>query len=240
MTDRFYPVGLAAEQDAWKTTYETQNEMRSFARSAFPPGCAVHLPGARDTFGFSSPGPLRTRLAQPDAHPEERVGVANPRECHAVPRQQVPDDRVTFHAHDVDEMSRSYRSPVASIAFGSSGRMLPRTRSLPSLTKTPAPPKVSDSPSMLSKLEDQHFSYFVPQGMQREGREKINPHHLSRLRKTDVDRVAFPFTGEGTGFRTQSGATEWFPPGSYEGVPTSYRSSFQKPPYYRLSPLTKH
>jgi len=235
MTDRFYPVGLAADVEAWKTTYEVQNEMRSFARSAFPPGTAVHLPGARDSFGFSSPGPLRMRLAQPDAHPEEKIDIGNPRECHAIPRTQAPDDRATFHVHDTDEMARSYRSPVASVTFGGS-RSLPKTRSLPSLSKTPAPPRMSMAPPLTTKMEDDHFSYFIPKGLHREGEDRINPHHMSKLRK--ADRISFPFTGEGTGFRTQSGMTDWAPPGSYEGVPTSYRTTFAKPPFYRLSPLT--
>lgn len=236
MTDRFYALGLPAEADAWKTTYEVQNEMRAFARSAYPPGTAVHLPGVRDHFGYSNPGPLAHRLAKPELHPKEEVDVSNPREHHAVPHVQIPDDRVTFHNLDMDEMMKSYQSPVAKATLSGTARSnASRSRSLPSLTIQRAPPRFSEPPEQVHRLEDDHFSYFVPKSMQRDGQDKLNTHLLSKLSKSN--RISFPFTGDGTGFRTQSGLTEWFPRGTYKDQPTTYRTNFGKPPYYRLSPL---
>jgi len=66
MTDRFYPVGKHSAEDVWKSSYEVQNEMRSFQRSAYPPGYAGHEPGARERFGYSTPGPFAHRLAKPE------------------------------------------------------------------------------------------------------------------------------------------------------------------------------
>lgn len=235
MTDRFYPVGLHSDMDVWKSSYEVQNEMRSFARSAYPPGCAVHLPGARDTFGFSNAGPIRARLSQPDLFPSEDVDIMNPRESHAMTRIQVPDDRLTFESHDADEMGRSYRSPVAAVHFSPNGTGMRKTRSLPSLTRPPVPSRTSYPPEAIHSIEDDHFNYFVPKGMQRAGKEKMNPHLMSKLHKKD--KISFPFSGEGTGFRTQSGPTQLFPEGSYKDISTSSRTTYAKPSFYRLSPL---
>lgn len=232
MTDRFYPLGLPHEADTWKTTYEVQNEMRTFARSAYPPGTAVHLPGARDRFGFSSPGPIRSRLAQGHLHGTEAVDVPNPRENHAMLRMRVEDERETFRTTDMTEMGRSYRSRVAEVCFSPSqtpsrscfGKSLRKTFSLPAVG---APPRVSTPPDHVHDLQDDHFRYFVPKAMQRYGAAKLNPHQLSKLHNADL--ISFPFSGEGTGFRSQSGPTNLFPEGSYEGVGTSTRSAFQKP-----------
>lgn len=237
MTDRFYPLGLPAEADVWKTSYEVQNEMRAFARSPFPPGTAVHLPGARDKFGFGSPGPLAHRLAKPETALTEDVDLPNPRETLAIPRVQEADERVTFHTHDVDEMVRSYRSPVVNATMtGSKGFGIKKSRSVPSLARTTAPPRISEPPAAVSGLEDEHFSYFLPKGQQRDGRDKINPHTMSKLSKTD--RISFPFSGEGTGFRSQGTQSGWMPGGSYQNQPTTYRTSFTKQPFYRKSPVS--
>lgn len=240
MTDRFYPVGLEAEADAFKTTYEVQNEMRSFPRSAYPPGTAVHLPGTSATFGFSNPGPIRHRLAQGHLHSTEEVDIPNPRESHAMPCMQVPDDRHTFMVHDTEEMGRSYQSPVAAMTFSGgtpskSMQSMRKTRSLPSLNKAPAPARLGDAPSPVHRLEDDHFSYFVPRAQAGSGVDKLNPHLMHKLQKSS--RISFPFSGEGTGFRSQSGKTALFPEGSYKDVPTTSRMAFSKPPFFRLSPL---
>merc|ERR1719433_697410 len=121
MTDRFYPLGLPSADDVWKTSYEVQNEMRSFERSAYPPGTAIHLPGARDKFGFSTPGPIASRLAKPELCLVEETGTQASRGYMATPTYQEPDDRKIFNTLDVQEMqSGSYRSPVAdmSVKFG--------------------------------------------------------------------------------------------------------------------------
>jgi len=228
MTDRFYPLGQPAEADVWKTTYEVQNEMRAFARSPFPPGTSIHQPGAREKFGFSSPGPLAHRLTRPDICLTEDVDVPNPREKHAVARVQVDDDRMTFEKHDTEEMVRSYRSPVAQATLtGSGGFGIKKTRSVPSLTKTMSPKKLSEAPVAVHSLEDDHFSYFVPKGQASDGREKMSTHSLTKLHK--ADRISFPHSGEGTGFRTQGGGSEWMPGGSYKDQPSSYGTAFAKP-----------
>jgi len=239
MTDRFYPIGLPHEVDAWKTTYEVQNEMRSFDRSAYPPGCAVHLPGARDKFGHSTPGPLPHRLAHPELTLRDEVGIANPRAHLAVPRMQAPYDRHVFENHDVPEMQRTYHSPVASATLSPGGglsRSMSRSRSSPGFgTMKRTVNRLSEPRAAITRLEDDHFSYFVPKAMQREGKEKISQVPLSKLQKER--KVTMPFAGDGTGFRTQGGQAEWWPAGSYANVPTAYRETFIKPPFYRMSPL---
>jgi len=266
MTDRFYPVGLKQEAELWKSTYEIQNEMRSYARSAFPPGTAVHQPGARDTFGFSCPGPNRARLAQGHLHPTEEVDVDGPRAHHAVPKTQAPDEVGTFYDYDVPEMQRSYRSPMVKAHFspqatgmdggaasrrgsgmnmgtgtdmGASGmrRSMYSSRSLPLLVKPTAPARVSTPPDHVHSHEDEHFDYFVPLGLQGRGKERLNPHTMSKLHKKD--RISFPFSGEGTGFRSQSATGGLFPEGTYEGISTSTRTNFAKPSFHPHAPAAR-
>jgi len=243
--DRFYPLGLPADADSWKTTYEVANEMRSFARSAYPPGTSVHQPGARDFFGYSTPGPIADRLARPDLCLTDRINVPNPREHHALTRVQIDDDRHTFHNHDTQDMLNHSRSPVASAALSPAGggrtgglltstsKSLARTRSLPALIKTSVPPKLSDPATPIDRHEDDHFDYFIPRSQQKWGKEKINPHTLSKLQKSDWHRISFPFTGEGTGFRSAGGLTDALPQGHYKEATTSHRTTYQRPPFHR-------
>mmetsp|Transcript_52436 Transcript_52436/g.121936 ORF Transcript_52436/g.121936 Transcript_52436/m.121936 type:complete len:249 (-) Transcript_52436:87-833(-) len=236
--DRFYPLGLPSAEDVWKTTYEVQNDMRSYERSAYPPGTAVHQPGARDMFGFSTPGPIAGRLSKPELALTQEVDLPNPREHHAVVRMQEPDDRYTFHKYDVPEMMRSYKSNVATMSLSPAAqKSFTRTRSLPALERRPVPPRLSPPPEAITNLEDDHFDYFVPKGLQHETREKLHTGTLSRLKKTD--RISFPFTGEGTGFRAQSTTSGWrlSEPGlPLEGT-TTQKASYTKPPFYRISAL---
>eukprot|EP00404_Azadinium_spinosum_P005866 CAMPEP_0180449824 /NCGR_PEP_ID=MMETSP1036_2-20121128/17921_1 /TAXON_ID=632150 /ORGANISM="Azadinium spinosum, Strain 3D9" /LENGTH=242 /DNA_ID=CAMNT_0022456243 /DNA_START=50 /DNA_END=778 /DNA_ORIENTATION=+ len=237
MTDRFYPLGQPASDDCWKSSYEVQNEMRSFERSAYPPGTAVHLPGARDKFGFSTPGPLKHRLSQSQLALSEEVDNPAPRLNHAIPRMQVADDRKTFAELDVPEMMKSYMSPVASVTLSPGMKSgMSRTRSVPTISKTVAPPRLSAPNPAMTNLQDEHFSYFVPKGLAHEPREKLNSSTLSKL-KTE-NKVSLPFTGEGTGFRSQSSGTDWWAGGAYASdLPTSYRTNYTKPGFYRVSPL---
>jgi len=241
MTDRFYPLGMEADEDCWKTTYEVMNEMRSFARSAYPPGTAIHQPGCRDHFGYSTPGPIAHRLAKSELALTEDIGVKNPREHHAITRIQEPDDRNIFEQHDVSEMLKSYNSPVANMSLSPGGARsmrgsMSKTMSLPALERRPIPPRLAEPNPLMNKLEDEHFSYFVPKGLQREHRDKLNTSTLSRLKKEN--RISFPFSGEGTGFRSQGSNADWWPAGTYQNVPTSYRMGFSKPGFFRAnSPL---
>eukprot|EP00928_Gymnodinium_smaydae_P079035 TRINITY_DN63056_c0_g1_i1.p1 TRINITY_DN63056_c0_g1~~TRINITY_DN63056_c0_g1_i1.p1 ORF type:complete len:248 (-),score=37.96 TRINITY_DN63056_c0_g1_i1:78-821(-) len=241
MTDRFYPLGLPAEEDVWKTTYEVQNEMRSFMRSAFPPGCAVHQPGARDKFGFSTPGPIAERLAKPEVCLREDTDIQNPRQHMAIPRYQNPDDTEIFHTLDVPEMqSGSYRSPVAAMSFSKGSRGLGGTTSLSRSFSLPqiegrTITRLQEPPAPTTKLEDDQYSYYVPKNLQRSHKEKIMSASLSKLQKQN--RLTMPF-GDGTGFKSQTSRTDWWPEGGYSsGQPTAYRAAFARPPFYRASPL---
>lgn len=237
MTDRFYPLGKASAEDAWKTSYEVQNEMRSFQRSAYPPGYAGHEPGAREKFGFSTPGPDAAKLTAGFLCLREDTDIAEPRRIHAMPRQhvQVTDERMNFQEHDVPEMARSYKSAIVSPMH----RSMAKTRSLPTISKLPAPAKLTETRPALAKMECDHFSYFVPKAMAREGEEKLMSRSLPKLYKHPEKKVMLPFAGDGTGFRTQSGLTEWWPAAArLHDEPTSYQSQFGRPSFYRMSPLT--
>lgn len=240
MTDRFYPLGQEAAHDAWKTTYEVMNEMRSFERSAYPPGTAIHLPGARDHFGYSTPGPIASRLAKSNLALTEEVDIANPREHHAVSRSQVADEMDTFEQLDVPEMMRSYNSPVVTMSLSPQSRLtLSKTKSLPTIERRPPPPRLAEPNPIIGKLEDEHFSYFVPKGQQREHRDKLNTSTLSKLKKDNM--ISFPFSGEGTGFRSQSSMADWWPAGRNHLVPTSYQTSYKRHGFFRASsPMLHH
>lgn len=242
MTDRFYPVGLHQDKDAWKTTYEVQNEMRSFERSPYPPGCAVHQPGARDKFGFSTPGPLPHRLAKPELCQVEDTDIPNPRAYMSIPRYQCPDDREVFEELDVPEMQRSYKSPVATMSMSAGNGFKPsasmsKTWSLPALgTKTVS--RLSQPNAPINKLEDDKYKYFVPKDMAREGEEKLMTRNLSKIDKSNP--VSMPW-GDGTGFRTSNSSVEWWPGGQYhQAMPTSYRAAYKRYPFFRQSPLSSH
>lgn len=242
MTDRFYPVGLPSDKDSWKTTYEVQNEMRAFARSAYPPGTAVHLPGSRDKFGFSTPGPIAERLAKPETCQQEAINIPNPRMNHSMPRYQEPDDRKIFENLDIPEMQRSYVSPVAamSVSQGMGGRSLRgqsvklKSASVPAFGRSVQ--KMSEPHRALNAVEDEHFAYFVPKTLQRAGMEKLKSSTLSRMQKQD--KITMPM-GSGTGFPFQSSKTHWWPvhePGP-DNCSTSYRDAHQRHPFYRMSPM---
>jgi hypothetical protein len=237
MTDRFYPLGMPSSHEAWKTSYEVQNELRSYERSAYPPGTSIHMPGARERFGYGSPGPIAHRLSKSNLALSEQVDIANPREHYAIPRLQEPDDLTTFKKLDVPEMQRSYRSPMAMTTLSPGSRMTV-SRSLPMLQqKRPAPPKLREPNQPVNKLEDQHFCYYVPKGMQRDGREKLCSTPMHKLPKDN--KISFPFSGEGTGFGGQKHGTTWWPAptASYSADMTAYRTGFTKPDFHRSSPL---
>lgn len=234
MTDRFYPLGKQSAEDVWKTSYEIQNEMRSLQRSAYPPGYAGHEPGARDKFGFSTPGPDAHRLTASHLCLREDTDIEEPRRIHAIPRMQVTDERTTFRDLDVPEMDRSYKSAIIS----PSHRSMAKSRSLPTVNRMAAPPKASVVLPAQSKLEDDHFTYFVPKAVNRETKDRLMSRSLSKLYKHPEKKVMLPFAGDGTGFRTQSGLTEWWPQAScLHEEPSSYVSAYARPSFYRMSPL---
>jgi len=232
MTDRFYPLGTQSADEVWKTSYEIQNEMRSFQRSAYPPGYAGHEPGAREKFGFSTPGPDACRLTASHLCLREDTDIQEPRRLHAIPRMQVTDERQTFRDLDVPEMDRSYKSAIVSPAF----RSMAKSRSMPTMARMAAPAKRSQLPPAQNKMEDDHFTYFVPKAVNRETKDRLMSRSLSKLYRLPEKKVMLPFAGDGTGFRTQSGLTEWWPDAQAQ-EPSSYASQFQKPSFYRMSPL---
>jgi hypothetical protein len=234
MTDRFYPVGKHSAEDVWKSSYEVQNEMRSFQRSAYPPGYAGHEPGARDKFGFSTPGPDAMRLTKSELCLREDIDIAEPRRIHAIPRMQITDERQNFHELDVPEMAASYKSAIVSPMH----RSMAKTRSLPTIDRMKAPPRLSEVPPATNKLEDNHFSYFVPKALNRESKDRLMSRSLTKLYKHPEKKVMLPFSGDGTGFRTSNSVTEWWPSASrLHDEPTAYQSHFQRPSFYRMSPL---
>lgn len=235
MTDRFYPLGKHSAEDVWKSSYEVQNEMRSFQRSAYPPGYAGHEPGARDKFGFSTPGPDAWRLTKGELCLREDTDIAEPRRIHAMPRMQVTDERSTFRELDVPEMDRSYKSGIVSPMY----RSMAKSRSLPSVDRKPAPARLSQLPPPTHKMEDEHFSYFVPKAQNRETKDRLMSRSLSKLYKHPEKKIMLPYAGDGTGFRTQSSQTEWWPAAArLHDEPSAYQSQFQRPSFYRMSPLS--
>jgi len=239
MTDRFYPLGTLSEGDVWKTSYEVQNEMHSFQRSAYPPGYAGHEPGARDKFGFSTPGPDAARLAAPHLALREEIDTQEPRRIHAVPRIQQTDERVTFQSLDVPEMERSYRSPLATASAANLG--LPKVKSSPSLrTTTLRQQRLSSGVQPTTALEDEHFTYFVPKAMQGEPKDRLmstSLTSLSKLHKSPEKKVNLPFAGDGTGFRTSCPDCDWWPSGAEHRAPSNYKRTYQAQPFFRMSPL---
>lgn len=122
-----------------------------------------------------------------------------------------------------------------SATMGNGGGTMRKSLSSPSFNKTTAPERLSEMPEPVHGIQDEHFTYFLPKGMQLEREDKLrsNVHRLHKLAKVDADRVSFPFSGEGTGFRSQSSGADWWPQGSYKDMATSYRCDFQKRPILR-------
>lgn len=232
MTDRYYPCGLPAEEDAFKTTYEIQNEMESHARSAYPPGYAGFEPGTRDKFGYSTPGPIASRLSHSELAQTEGPDIFEPRRVHATSMSQVADEGDVFDKLDLPSLHQS---------MGSTGaKTLLKASSTPSLKPPPPPLNMAREP--ICDLEDAEHCYFVPQGMQKLRQETIvtNRPYLSKLSKADM--LVHPF-GDGTGFKSQCPIITWFPAEQMEPTKpkldssTAYRDTFPRPPFYRMSPM---
>jgi len=234
MTDRFYPIGMQSADGVWKTTYEGANEMRSNQRSAYPPGYAGHEPGARDKFGYSTPGPDAARLTASSLCLRDEVDIPEPRKIMAIPRGNV-DEGSTFRYLDVPEMDRSYKSGIVSPAH----RSMAKSQSLPTIMRMKAPPRLSPIKGPTTALQDQDFTYFVPKGMNRESEEQLMSKSLSKLYKSPEKKVMLSFGGDGTGFRTSNAACDWWPTATSIGTPSSYQSAFQAQHFTRMSPIPR-
>merc|ERR1719182_1193100 len=111
-------------------------------------------------------------------------------------------------------------------------RSMAKSRSLPTISKMAAPPRMSQLPPAQHKMEDDHFSYFVPKAINRESKDRLMSRSLSKLYKHPEKKVMLPFSGDGTGFRTSNSVTEWWPSASrLHDEPTSYQSNFQRPSF---------
>jgi len=219
--------------------------MRSFERSPYPPGCAVHMPGTKEKFGFSNPGPVAHRLAKPELCLTEETDHPNPRAHHAMPRYQCPDDREVFENFDMPEMQKSYHSPVAtmSLSGGMGGQGMSASRSNMGMSRSFSLPQIQSKTitrlhqptAQIQKLDDHQFSYYIPKAMQRDGKDKLMGTNLHKLQKQN--RITMP-TAEGTGFKSQGGNSDAVPTQGFEHtVPSSSQAAFSKPPFFRMSPL---
>lgn len=210
MTDRFYPKGTQTyDEDSLKSTYTLANEMRSFHRSAYPPGYQGHEPGVREKFGYSAPGPHAWRLADPYHALTEDVNNTAPRQLHAAVKSKAHDPE-TFHELDLPAYSHKLQlqaSQVIPEEFRTVGSKAVG-RSLSSTRKDMKP--LADKKDAIINLEDDKFTYFVPAIYSKKGREKLlKTYDLLKLEKKNKILPAVP--GEGTGFRCQGGGTNWWP-----------------------------
>lgn len=224
MTDRFYPMGMHSAENVWKSSYEVQNEMKIFERSMYPPGTSIHVPGARENFGYSTPGGLNSR---------KKTANQQCMEDSYYTTYQMPSDA---SPKSTAEQGAAVFSPTSST--GGPRLALGKSRSQPMMTKMKTVARLSEPLSSVEKHEDALFSYFVPLSLQKETRDVLRTMPLSKLQKHN--RISFPFSGDGTGFRSACTATDWWPSGSYSpDQPTAYRETFNKPQgFHRQSPLS--
>jgi len=153
---------------------------------------------------------------------------------HAMTRTQVSDERQLFQDLDFPEMDKSYKSAIISPVH----RSMAKSRSLPTIVKKAPPAKLSELPVAQHKMEDDHFSYFVPKALNRESKDRLMSRSLSKLYKHPDKKVMLPFAGDGTGFRTACIATDWWPAAErLHDEPTAYQQHYARPSFYRMSPL---
>lgn len=222
-----------------KSTYTLMNEMRSFHRSAYPPGYAGHEPGAREKMGYASPGPHAWRLSDPYHALTEDVDNAAPRALHAAVKSKAHDES-TFYDHDLPHYSatlQKHKSQVLpeELRSRTMGRSMSSTRSdLKPLAGKRDP---------ISKLEDATFTYYVPGIYSRKGREALlNPKRYDLLKLEKAAKVSIPDpmaepSKSGTGFHCQGAACKWWP--TLEGDPeiSQIQRTYRKPPFHRSASL---
>lgn len=237
MTERFYPIcSLKAEDDAFKSTYTVQNEMRSFHRSAYPPGYAGHEPGIRAKHGYASPGPDAWKLAGPDHALTEDVDNPAPRMMHAVTKSKA-HDLDAFHDLDLPSYSMTLKSQASNV-LPPEMRNPSMTRSL-SATRTDLRP-LSFKKDPVTRLEDARFTYYVPRTYSQKSRDLLLARHLNlhKLDKQEIVTVANP--GEGTGFRCQAGGPSWWPSLDDDPEISSIQRAYRRPPFHRSFSATFH
>lgn len=238
MTDRFYPAGTQVfEEDTLKSTYTLMNEMRSFHRSAYPPGYAGHEPGAREKMGYASPGPHAWRLSDPYHALTEDVDNDAPRAHHAQVKSKAHDDS-TFYEHDLPDYSATLKKHKEQV-LPEHLRSRTMGRSMSS-TRTDLKP-LSTAGDALTQLEDARFTYYVPGIYSRKGRETLlKKYYLPYLEKAAKVSMADPQaepSKSGTGFHCQGAACKWWP--TLEGDPeiSQIQRTYRKPPFHRSASL---
>jgi len=235
MTERFYPIGLLKnEEDAFKSTYTMQNEMRSFHRSAYPPGYAGHEPGVRDKHGYASPGPHAWRLSDPDHALTEDVGSEAPRKMQAVTKSKAHDHSV-FHELDLPIRQDTLRTQ-ATTTISPDIRATRLTRSMSSTRADLS--ALSRKKDPITHLEDERFTYFVPQNYSNKRRELLFTRQVDLLKLDKKERVTGANPGEGTGFRTQGAACGWWPSLDADPEISSIQRAYRRPPFHRSASAT--
>lgn len=236
MTERFYPIGtLKAEEDAFKSTYTMANEMRSFHRSAYPPGYAGHEPGVRDKHGYANPGPNAWRLAGPELALTEEVDLPGPRSLHAKTKSKAHDQDDFYH-HDLPTYSNTLQMQ-ASRVLPPEVRARTLTRSMSATHKDLRPLSIRKDP--ISHLEDGRFTYFVPMTYSQKSRPLLLSRQVDLLKLDKKELVTLAHPGEGTGFRCQAGGgAGWWPQLDADPEISSIQRAYRRPPFHRSSSAT--
>jgi len=228
MTDRFYPKGTQIfDEEALKSTYTLQNEMRSFHRSAYPPGYAGHEPGVREKMGYANPGPHAWRLADADHALTEDVNLGNPRKMHALVKSKAHDSDI-FHDLDLPPYSNTLKKHASQV--------LPeelRTRTMgKSMSTRMGLQPLSTLKDPVTHLEDARFTYYVPGIYSRKGKDTLlKKYDLLKLEKQAKVVGANP--GEGTGFHCQGAACNWWPVLDTDPEISQIQRTYRKPPFHR-------
>lgn len=229
MTDRFYPMGTQIfEEDTLKSTYQLANEMRSFHRSAYPPGYAGHEPGVREKMGYANPGPHAWRLSDPEHALTEDVDNSNPRKMHAHVKSKAHSTDV-FHELDLPAYSNTLKKQAAQVlpeeirSQRTMGLTMGSTRDLKPLSEPKEP---------THRFEDARFSYYVPTIYSKRNVETLlKTYELPKLEKTAKVMMAHP--GEGTGFRCQGGGTNWWPVLDSDPEISQIQRTYVRHPFHR-------
>jgi hypothetical protein len=229
MTDRFYPKGTQVyDDDALKSTYTLQNEMRSFHRSAYPPGYAGHEPGVREKMGYANPGPHAWRLADPDHALTEDVNNPAPRMIQTAVKSKAHDPS-TFHDLDLPRYSDTLRQQASKV-LPEELRTRTMGRSLSSTRMDLKP--LSDKKDPITYLEDARFTYYVPGIYSKKGKDALlTKYELAKLEKKQKVMMANP--GEGTGFHCQGGGCNWWPVLDSDPEISQIQRTYRKPPFHR-------
>eukprot|EP00746_Dinoflagellata_sp_MGD_P002158 gnl/MRDRNA2_/MRDRNA2_104165_c0_seq1.p1 gnl/MRDRNA2_/MRDRNA2_104165_c0~~gnl/MRDRNA2_/MRDRNA2_104165_c0_seq1.p1 ORF type:complete len:240 (+),score=43.32 gnl/MRDRNA2_/MRDRNA2_104165_c0_seq1:89-808(+) len=237
MTERFYPIGtLKAEDEAFKSTYTMQNEMRSFHRSAYPPGYAGHEPGVRDKFGYAAPGPDPWKLAGPEHALTEDVDNPAPRIMQATTKSKAHDQSDFYHL-DLPAYSATLASQASNV-LPPDLRTRTMTRSLSSTRMDMKPLSIKKAP--IDRLEDDRFTYFVPKTYCQKPRSMLMARQLDLLKLDKQEIVTMANPGEGTGFRCQAGGPGWWPCLDADPEISTIQRAYRRPPFHRSFSATFH